>query len=260
MFRTRLWLALPLLLAAAMAPARAAEIRDAAGLFSAEAIREAQAKLDQIGQQYKVPVVIETVESIGEQSIDQAAVREAQRSGTKGIFILIAKEETKIEVLVSRGFQAEFPREQRLAIRDAFVAEFKKRDFDAGLARGVEAIERAASTAQARAGAAQRPEQGRHQAAPPVVARRNPPANPKGGSSGLSILIVIGLVILAVLIGIRLLSGLFGAQRGGYYAGSARPGGPGYGGPAPGPGYGPGPGGPAYGPGEGGGRGGGIGS
>jgi glc operon protein GlcG len=120
------------------------EIRDPAGLFSREAIREALARLVTIERMFRVPTTIETVESLRGESIDDATIRLAKRLGpqAKGIFILISKGDRKAEVIASRDNTALTPRPRRLAIRDAFLDEFRKGDYDLGLKRGVEAIEK----------------------------------------------------------------------------------------------------------------------
>ena len=58
----------PLLLLALALPAvsrvEASEIRDRAGMFSPEAVKKAQAELDRIERKTRIPVVIETIDSI----------------------------------------------------------------------------------------------------------------------------------------------------------------------------------------------------
>ncbi|HEY2154664.1 MAG TPA: TPM domain-containing protein, partial [Isosphaeraceae bacterium] len=78
------------------------EIRDPAGMFSREAVREALARLVTLERTYRVPTTIETVESLRGEPIDEAAQRMAKRLGPqgKGIFILMAKEDHRLEVLV----------------------------------------------------------------------------------------------------------------------------------------------------------------
>jgi uncharacterized protein len=207
-------LAAPLLLATAVASA--SEIRDDAGMFGAGAIREARTILDGVERQYRVPVEIETIDSLNGQTIGEASLRRAQEAGVNGVFVLIAKKNHKVE---TRDFRSFLGRDRREAVTQAFVNGFRagRGDFDKGLIQGVEAIRTAVAEVGGMAAATARP----------AVIRRVPPAPHRGGS-GLGALVVIGLVILAVLIGLRLLGGLFGAGRG--YAGPAM-GRPGYGGP-----------------------------
>ena len=122
------------------APRLHSDVRDAADIFSSEATKKAETALTEIERGTHVSTVIETIETLEGDEIKQAALRRARGSGGRGIYILIAKDETKIQVLVSKEFTGLVSEPQCAAIRDAFIEEFKKRDFDAGLERGVEEI------------------------------------------------------------------------------------------------------------------------
>jgi hypothetical protein len=226
-------LALPLVLAASIGSAHASSIHDNAGLFDPDAVRQAEATLNRIERDSKVTTTIETIDSLRGESIEDATLRHAKASGTQGLYILIAKRETKIEVEASRAFANALTRPRRVAIRSAFIDEFKRQDFDGGLKQGVETIESEIAQAKAESGGVLR------QAVPaPGVPVRGRPAHQ--GSFGLGSLLLIGLLILAVLFGIRLLGNLFGGgYRAGYPGPGPRPmGGPGYGGPGSGGGGG----------------------
>ncbi len=99
-------------------------------MFSREAVREALARLVTLERTYRIPTTIETVESLRGEPIDEAAQRLAKRLGPqgKGIFILMAKEDHRLEVLVSREYPALNVRAKKLAIRDAFLDDFRKRE------------------------------------------------------------------------------------------------------------------------------------
>ena len=84
MTRLRWFLALPALLIATSGPAHAAEIRDKAGLFSAEAVKKAEADLDRIEREYSVPVTIETIESLEGESIDDVLPQHAKAAEPRG--------------------------------------------------------------------------------------------------------------------------------------------------------------------------------
>lgn len=120
------------------------EIRDPAGMFGRDAIRESLARLVTLERTYRVPTTIETVESLRGEPIDEAAMRLAKRLGPqgKGIFILIAREDHRDEVLISRDYPALNVRAKKLAIRDAFLDDFRRGNFDLGLKHGVDAIEK----------------------------------------------------------------------------------------------------------------------
>ena len=84
--------------------------------------------------------VIQTVESLRGQKIEAAAIRAARQSEIQGIYVLIAKNEKEIELLVSKKYQASLTNPRQVAIRAGFIEGFKKRDFNEGLKHGVAAI------------------------------------------------------------------------------------------------------------------------
>ncbi len=135
----------------------AAEIRDKAGLFSAEAVKKAEAELDRIEKEYKVPVTIETIESLEGRAIDDVLPEHARAADAKGLYILIAKNDHKIEAEASKAYAKYLTRATDLAIRDAFTREFKAKNFDAGLAKALDKIESTLSEARAEAGGTLRP-------------------------------------------------------------------------------------------------------
>jgi len=234
-----------MVLAASITSTHASTIRDNAGMFSADAIRQAQDRLDKIEQEYLVPVTIETIRSLEGRNIDAVLPERAKQNRAKGLYVLIAKDDSKIEVESSREYAKALTKARNLEVRSAFIAELKKRDFNAALNKGLEAIERVLAEAKADSGGVIRA------AAPPAArggpiqrARQGLPAAPGGGGGGfgLSSLLGIGLLVLAVLFGIRLLGSLFGGGNRGY-AGPQQMGGPGYGRPGFGGGMGGGGGG-----------------
>jgi uncharacterized protein len=234
MLLQRWLLALPLAFAFAVGSAEASSIRDRAGLFDPGTVREAEAKLEQIERETGASTTIETIESLGGRSLEEAARKEAQKTGKEGIFVLIPKKEHKVVALASRPYARALHRDRIHAIEQAFVPQFAKGDFNAGLRDGVATIGRELAEAKSEAG-------GRlGQLEPPIRApiQRRAMPRPAGSAFGLGSLLGIGLLIVAVLIGIRLIGSLFGGGQGAYGPGVGRPGmGPGYGG---GPGYGPG--------------------
>jgi glc operon protein GlcG len=125
------------------------DVRDAAKLFSADAIRAARETLAKIEKTAGVATLIETIETLGGEPIDEVAARLARRSGLQGVFVLIAKKESKIEVLSSRRYAESVPRAVRNKVRAAFVAGLHEGDFDEGLRRGVAALETELAAAKA---------------------------------------------------------------------------------------------------------------
>ena len=172
----------PLLLglfAVVIASGSAPSVIDGADMFSADAIRTAKAEMAKIDRLYGVTLTVETVESLRGIGIDEAALRKVEQSGHKGIFVLIAKQEHKAEVLASpRALQEQVGKPRLNEIRDVFLAEFRKKRIDDGLIKGVQAAEKAL--------AAVRPPQ------PQAAARGGffPSTNLEGSSTGSSALIL----------------------------------------------------------------------
>lgn len=123
-------------------PGKAAtsDVIDDGGMFSAEAIRKAKEALARVDRTFKTAVTVETVESLRGQEIEEVAVRRAEQLDHKGIFVLIARQDRKAEALAApKSLRDELGRPRLHAIRDAFTAEFRKGDTDAGLLKGIQA-------------------------------------------------------------------------------------------------------------------------
>ena len=228
MWKSRWYLGLPLILAVALAPARAATIRDDARMFDPSAVQQASQELDRIERKYDLPVTIETIPSLGGQRIDDVLKEHARAAHAEGLYVLIAKSDHKIEADASGAFQHAFPPARTRRIWEPMSAEFKNGRFDSGLLAGVRAIETEAAEAKAELGRLRQNPTGQRRAAPGAVPAIGRPRRNAGGF-GIGTLLGIGLLVIAVLIGIRLIGALFGAGRGNY--GPGRMGGPGYGGP-----------------------------
>ena len=117
------------------------DVRDTAGLFSADACASARESLAKIEKSTGVPVLVETIDTLQGETIDEAATRLARRSGTQGVFILIARKESKIEVLASRRYSEALPQPSKTKVRTAFTESFRKSNFNDGLLQGISAIE-----------------------------------------------------------------------------------------------------------------------
>ena len=109
-------------------------------VFQSSAVEAARKELLRIERDSGVATVIETVASLKGTPIAEAAGMAARKSGIHGIFVLIAKNEHKIEILVSSKFRQALPEPARQRIQDGFIEGFKRRDFDEGLKHGVAAI------------------------------------------------------------------------------------------------------------------------
>jgi uncharacterized membrane protein YgcG len=242
MTRLRWLFALPALLIATTGLSDAAEIRDKASLFSPEAVKKAEADLERMEREYSVPIQIETIDSLEGQKIDDATPEHARAASAKGIFILIAKNDHKIEVETYKTYAKYLTRARELAIRDVFTHEFKAKNYDGGLSKGLDKIDSTLSEARAEAGGSLRPKataapapRRGAQAQAPVA--RELPGKPSS-LGGMNMWLTIGLGLLALFIVIKVLGAIFGGGNRGY-AGNQRMMGPGQGGMG-GPGYGPG--------------------
>jgi glc operon protein GlcG len=126
-----------------------AKVEDSAHLFGAEAVAKAEALLKQAAMDaanlssFREPVTIETIDSLRGDPIDEVAEQRARRSGDEGLYVLIAKNERKIEVVPGRRSRDAFPASTLRVIRDAFIEGLRGDDKDEGLRKGVEAIVRA---------------------------------------------------------------------------------------------------------------------
>src|SRR5688572_16967116 len=81
---SRKWaLALPLVLAASITSTHAATIRDDAGMFSADAVRQAQNRLDKLERDKNVPVTIETIDSLNGRDITDLLPERAKQNRAK---------------------------------------------------------------------------------------------------------------------------------------------------------------------------------
>lgn len=141
-----LWLAAFLIASPALAKDRS-EIRDEGSMFSREAVRKAQSDLAEIDRKYPVAVTVETIESLRGQSINDATERRAEQVDHKGIFVLIAVKDRKLQAIASREVREKLGQDRLVAIRDAFNEQFRAGKPDEGLARGIQAAASALASA-----------------------------------------------------------------------------------------------------------------
>jgi glc operon protein GlcG len=125
-----------------------AEIRDRAGLFGADAIASARGELERVARETGASIIIETVDTLDGEPADREATRLARQSGIRGVFILIARKERKLEVLGSGHYKEIVTEAHRRAIRDAFFEGFRRQDFNEGLKHGVAELARVMATAR----------------------------------------------------------------------------------------------------------------
>ncbi|MHC5544147.1 heme-binding protein, partial [Singulisphaera rosea] len=119
---------------------KASSIHDRARMFSAQAVEKAETQLLNAKQQSRVPTYIETIESLGVRSIEEVSLKNSERFKGKAVYVLLAKDEHKIEVRVSEEARSAVGEVPQREIRDAFIRGLRTGDADNGLRIGVEAI------------------------------------------------------------------------------------------------------------------------
>ena len=232
MTKLRWLLAIPVMLAATLmiapATAEAATIRDRGGMFSKDALQQAKALLDKIERSSGVPIVIETIDAIPglpanapaerrRRAIDDLAVERDKAIGDEGIYLLMSKRDHVMShVLVRKRLADVLPIEKRDAIRDAFVADFKKEGgYDTGLLDGAAPSKRLSREFPS-AGAAVAAHGGGVERAP----RRADGGRMPAGRSTFGAFLMIILGIFGVLLVLRLIGGLFNRNAGQGYPGA----------------------------------------
>jgi glc operon protein GlcG len=134
-----------------------ADIRDRAGLFGADEIATAKRELERVARQSGASIVIETVDSLEGEPADRFAVNLARRSGIRGIFILVARKEHKLEVLGSGRSRDILTDAHRREIIEGFSQGFRRNDANDGLRRGVAELAKVLETARPIASESPRP-------------------------------------------------------------------------------------------------------
>ena len=254
-------LTIALLATASRAIAQTAGVRDEAGMFSQAALTQAEARLKELRSKSGLPVTIQTRPNAQGQDAGKYAIQQAKTYAGSGLYVLILKDDRKIEVLWSKAFNGQITNDDKDKIRAAISTEFKKQNFDEGLSKGLDAITTLCMRFPAgKVAAAPTPAppqnlpvtQPASSPAPPpapvanyVPVNQPAPAKPSGSAAGIVLILFLGIGFFVLVAVIRSISSARS-----YNAGMP---------PRVGPGqsaYGPGgPGG--YGPGYGGGGGGG---
>src|SRR4051812_40698682 len=94
------------------ARALTSRVRDGAGMFSKEAVAEAEQSLRDIERETGWQVIIETVASLEGQPIKERALAGAKSAQVHGLFILISKKEHKLWIEPSRSAEKVFNKEK----------------------------------------------------------------------------------------------------------------------------------------------------
>ncbi len=122
------------------APAMRIGVRDHAKMFSPEAVKKADGVLEETRRKSNWGAILETVETLGDKSLREAAVDQARASQVHGIYVLIAKKERKIYAQPSTSAAKVFPPEKARELENTITTAFKKNELDTGLLEAVAAI------------------------------------------------------------------------------------------------------------------------
>jgi hypothetical protein len=154
----------PVLLAAVLGawlvpagPARAVfppAIKDDGKFFKPETLEKANKKIREIYEKYKKDVVVETITSLSadqetklkeegrEKFFAKLALDRARALGVNGIYIILSKKPTHLQVHMDPGTQKRaFTTANRRTLIDKIVALFKEEKFDDGLLAGLDFID-----------------------------------------------------------------------------------------------------------------------
>lgn len=115
-------------------------VRDHAKMFSPEAVKKADGVLEETRRKSNWGAILETVETLGDKSLRDAAVDQARASQVHGLYVLIAKKERKIYAQPSTSAAKVFPPEKARELENTITTAFKKNEFDTGLLEAVAAI------------------------------------------------------------------------------------------------------------------------
>jgi uncharacterized protein len=131
-------------------PARA-DVRDAAGFFSTDAVAKANELIGQVRQKHGKDVIVETVSSLPDAPADAAArekyfqdetSRRGKAAGIKGLYILISRNPSSLYAGVDPDTQAKlFTLEDRGRLKELLIQRFKAKDFDGGLLSGMRMVD-----------------------------------------------------------------------------------------------------------------------
>jgi uncharacterized protein len=128
-------------------PALSGRINDYAGMISAPAKAEIEAKLKQFEAEESTQIVILTVPSFEGDPIEDFSIRvaEAWKIGHKGtdngVLLIVSRDDHKVRIEVGYGLEGRLTDLQSgRIVRDEIVPAFKTGQFDAGFAVGVTSI------------------------------------------------------------------------------------------------------------------------
>ncbi|AGA29712.1 heme-binding protein [Singulisphaera acidiphila] len=118
-------------------------IVDSAHMFDPLLVSLMNADLATESKLTKVPILIETVDTLDGKTIDEAIRQKELPPQQDGIYILLAKKEKKIEVRVAKPFESVIGESERKGIRDAFIEGLRKGKPEEAVSQGVRTLNRA---------------------------------------------------------------------------------------------------------------------
>lgn len=128
-------------------PPLRAHVNDYADILSDNVEAEIEAKLTQLEKEDSTQVVVATIPSIGDEDIESYSIRLAdkwkigQKGLDNGVIILVARDNRKVRIEVGKGLEETLTDLLAGRIIDyIIIPEFKNGDYDAGIAKAVDAI------------------------------------------------------------------------------------------------------------------------
>jgi hypothetical protein len=213
---------------------QASGLNDAAGFFSPETRTAAEQTIQRLTKEHAVDLHIETIEALPAADLDRLksaskedksvfyrkAISKVARSvQATGLVVAIWKSPGHVQVEYSPALKARgFTTQDQAKVRDALLAGFRAKEFDRGLTDALAATEtiagRLGEQVAGGAGTGQAlPAAGAAGAAAPALDLfgQGPDAANPGGTSWLT----VALVVVVAIVGLRLIGGLLGALFGG---------------------------------------------
>lgn len=126
-----------------------AGVRDNAKLFSAPAIARGEEALTALRRASGWQILIETVDSLGGESIDRVAARRAQAANPNGLYLLISKNDHKYHALAHPRARHTFTKAGIDAVLKPLKDDLAAKDFDKALADAIEEARKVAVVSRA---------------------------------------------------------------------------------------------------------------
>ena len=144
------YLATIVVLAASAAAAQGPKdaVSDAPGLLGPAGMSKVLGAVSAFERDRRVPVTVRIVDALNGENLDEATVRYAKASGRRGVFILVTKQDHKLNVVVSKEYEKLVPAQATIAVRDAMIPGFKNGDFAGGIIDGLKQIDRVVATSE----------------------------------------------------------------------------------------------------------------